>query len=137
MGDLPTAEISVAPRANHRLRKVVLAVSLPFVLLNSCEGPTQNPRELRAIRVEAERLMATPPTGMDEWGHVPKSEWPPVIASLRPHEVTVNEQSVHISTKPFFDGGWGYEVARSRQDLGMPSECYSEVSPGVYWHNPC
>ena len=42
-------------------------------------------------------------------------------------------------TKPFFDGGWGYGVPRSgkKEDLGMVLGCWSEVSPGLFWHGPC
>jgi hypothetical protein len=62
---------------------------------------------------------------------------PPAIASLRPEFVTVYNWGVDIPIKLFFDGGWGYHVARDRRDLPMSDGCYSEVSQGIFWHGPC
>ena len=100
--------------------------------------PTTNPVKLRAIRSEAlslmERYPIRPPNDSVD---IPASEVPPVIASLRPAYVSVSRTRVDILMKPFFDGGWGYEVPRTKQDLGMPVECLSEACPGVFWHGPC
>ncbi len=49
----------------------------------------------------------------------------------------VHSSGVEIVTKSGFDGGYGYEVPRTKADLSMPAACYSEPSPGVFWHNPC
>ncbi|WP_204338133.1 hypothetical protein, partial [Proteus mirabilis] len=68
---------------------------------------------------------------------VPENQLPPVAASLHPEWVTVHEWGVDIVIKPYFDGGWGYHVARSRRDLPMLDGCYSEVGQGVFWHGPC
>lgn len=82
--------------------------------------------------------MKTHPVGSTlSWREIPRAEWPPTIASLDPKYVAVAKGSVDIVTRPFFDGGWGYNVPRSRDDLLMPAECYSEPSKGVFWHGPC
>jgi len=44
---------------------------------------------------------------------------------------------VDITTKEFFDGGWGYGFASNKQDLSMLEECWSELGDGVFWHGPC
>ena len=109
-----------------------------FALLCSCAGPSHDEAVLRAIRAESERLMATHPIKATQgWVVVPKNEWPPVIASLHPFDVAVFEWGVGITIKPYFDGGWGYDVTRGKRDLPMPAGCYSEPSPGVFWHGPC
>jgi len=80
--------------------------------------------------------MAVHPT--QGWAVVPEREWPPVIASLHPHAVTVYGWGIDISIKPYFDGGWGYAIPRKdKQDLPMPAACYSEPGQGVFWHDPC
>ena len=115
-----------------------LAVLAALLLLSSCPGPTYNPGVLKAIKTESEMLAASHPIKPSEhWVHVPESEWPPVIASLKPEWVTVYRWGVDIYVIPFFDGGWGYQVGRSKQDLPMLPGCYSEPSPGVFWHGPC
>ena len=83
--------------------------------------------------------MARYPTGLpdDNWTGLPVSEWPLVIASLDPEFVTVIESGVDIQIKPFFDGGWGYVIPRTKPDLGMRAQCMSEPYPGVFWHDPC
>jgi hypothetical protein len=113
-----------------------LALLAVIALLGGCAVPTYNPWKLRAIRVEAQSLMARyPVTPSHGWVEVPKSEWPPVIASLRPELVTVDEWRVHIWIKPFFDGGWGYSVRRD--DRGALPRCHSALGQGVLWHTPC
>ncbi|AJP72567.1 hypothetical protein TS85_13490 [Sphingomonas hengshuiensis] len=107
---------------------------MPF----SCTGPTYDQRILRAVGAEARALMAANPVNPAQpWVDIPEQALPPAIASLRPHDVTVYRWGVAITIKPFFDGGWGYEVPRKKGDFGMLPECYSEVGPGVFWHGPC
>lgn len=67
---------------------------------------------------------------------VRKLQWPPRIASLRPEFVSINEDGVHITTKPYFDGGWGYFVPRREGGLPEPVERFEEVGQGVYWWHP-
>jgi hypothetical protein len=99
--------------------------------------PTHNQSELKAIKAEAQSLVATHPIKPKGWVDVPKSEWPPVIASLQPYSVTVHTWGVDISIKPYFDGGWGYAVSRNKRDLPMLEKCWSEPGQGVFWHGPC
>lgn len=115
---------------------LVAFAAIPF--LNGCNQPVSNAAQLAAIRVEAKDLMATRPLEhLGKWGRVPKEQWPATIAGLHPKHVTVDEWGVDILIKPYFDGGYGYEVPRSKADLRMPASCYSELSQGVYWHDPC
>jgi hypothetical protein len=112
---------------------------LAALSLAGCQRPTQDQSKLRAIQVESQRLLAThridPTKG---WADIPRSQWPPVIRSLQPHSVTVFGWGVDITTKPYLDGGWGYEVPlNGKHELPMPAECYSELGHGVFWHGPC
>jgi len=119
-------------------RRDICAVLMALLLLCGCEGPSHDETLLRAIRTESDRLMAARPAKSPPgWTEIPGNEWPPAIASLHPFNVTVFEWGVDITTKPYFDGGWGYEIARSKNGLPMPAGCYSEPSPGVFWHGPC
>ena len=68
---------------------------------------------------------------------IPRAQWPPAIASLKPAFVTVQEWGVDIDVKPYFDGGWGYQIPRNKRDLPKPAGCYSEPGPDVFWHGPC
>jgi hypothetical protein len=105
---------------------------------NGCNRPISDPDELRAIRVEAMRLMEThPPQSSPGYTSVAKQDWPAAISLLHPEAVTVHPWGVDITTKPHFDGGWGYEVPQKKADLPMPASCYSEPSRGVFWHGPC
>lgn len=100
--------------------------------------PTYNQTKLKAIKAESEILAATHPIkAPDYWVKIPKNQWPPVIASLQPEAVSVNRWGVDIVIKSYFDGGWGYGIARRKQDLPMLQECWSEESEGVFWHGPC
>ncbi|WP_448663533.1 hypothetical protein ACG3SL_02345 [Sphingomonas sp. CJ20] len=93
---------------------------------------------MKAIAADAQRLMAAYPLGPSDrslW--LPKGKWPAAIARLRPAYVIVSHRAVEITTKPFFDGGWGYGFARDKRDLGMLAECWSELGEGMYWHGPC
>lgn len=115
-----------------------LAFVSALVLLTGCERPTHDQTALKAIKTESEMLMkAYPIVPTKGWTDVPKSQWPPAIAKLHPQSVTVHEWGVDISTKPYFDGGWGYMIPRREKDVPMPAGCYSEPGPGVFWHGPC
>jgi hypothetical protein len=67
---------------------------------------------------------------------VPKSRWPRVIASLRPEFVSIYPDGVDIMTKPYFDGGWGYFVARNERKPPEPAGRFSALGVGVYWYHP-
>jgi hypothetical protein len=108
------------------------------VILGGCDRPVFNMMKLQRVRTEALSLMRTHPVGpAAREREIPKAEWPPTIARLHPQAVTVRVGGVDISTRPFFDGGWGYYVPRGKRDLPMPPECYSEPSKGLFWHGPC
>jgi hypothetical protein len=115
--------------------------SIAFVamfLIAGCDRPIFNMAKLQEVRLEALQLMATKPVRRGaSWRELPSAEWPPTIASLHPKRVTIYSDSVDIVTRPFFDGGWGYNVPRSMRGLPMPVNCYSEPSEGVFWHGPC
>lgn len=110
-----------------------------ILLLGGCHWPTHNPAKLESIKVEALALMTShplKPSGLS--ADVPKSQWPPTISSLKPEFVTVHTWGVDISTTPYFDGGWRYQVSkRKKSDLPMPEACYQELHQGVFWHGPC
>lgn len=115
------------------MRIGTVAVLAVFLLLDACPGPTYQPLRLEAIRAESEGLMAARTFG----GDIPKSAWPPAIASVNPEYVFVGRSTVFIIVVPFFDGGWGYEVTPRKENLGMLPECYEQVHEGVFWHGPC
>lgn len=120
-------------------RRCFAALALSAMLaLSGCTWPISDPVKLSAIRAEAEVLRKRHPIEPPRhWVNLPKSQWPPVIASLKPESVTVFQWGINISIKPYFDGGWGYHVSRSRRELPMLEGCYSEISDGVFWHGPC
>ncbi|WP_404338862.1 hypothetical protein AB2M62_07105 [Sphingomonas sp. MMS12-HWE2-04] len=100
--------------------------------------PTQDQMQLEAIAAESRHLMVTHPLDPSEQrADIPKGQWPPAIAKLEPYSVTVRHGMLDITTKPFFDGGWGYGFALDKRDLTMLVECWSELGRGVYWHGPC
>ncbi len=119
----------------------VLATLLAYgalVLLSHLPWPVSDPARLAAIGNEAQALTARYPAKPPEhYSSIPKNLWPTAIARLRPDRVIVHEWGVDILIKPFFDGGWGYHVGRSKRDLPMPEGCYSEVGAGIFWHGPC
>lgn len=110
---------------------VILAA---IVLLIACEPrPTWDRTRLKAIRAEAELLMAKPPaTDRD----LPKAAWPQTIAGLHPEFVSVYADGVEIMTKPYFDGGWGYFVPRDPRTPPQPAGRFEMAGEGVYWHHP-
>jgi hypothetical protein len=122
----------------RRSRTAMLAMPFALASVSGCTFPTRDPVKLRAIKHEAWVLIADHPIHPPhEWVRVPESRWPPAIKSLKPEFVTVDRSGVDILIKPYFDGGWGYRIARRRQDLGMPPGCVSELYQGVFWHGPC
>lgn len=124
--------------------KGCLSIGVPIAILatigiyTAFPHPTYDDATLRAIAAESDRLIATHRANpLGQFAPLPKDKWPPAIASLKPEIVHVFSETVHITTKPFFDGGWGYGFARDRGDLGMLPECWHELRHDVYWHGPC
>jgi hypothetical protein len=117
---------------------VLIVVLAALGIYLAVPHPTRNDAELKAIAAASERLMAAYPLeGAQRYADVPKEKWPPAIAGLKPESVTVYPGMVDITTRPFFDGGWGYGFARNKRNLTMLVECWSELGYGVYWHGPC
>ncbi|MFY9351517.1 MAG: hypothetical protein WBL20_21705 [Sphingobium sp.] len=121
-----------------------LRIGLPIIILIAIgvycafPHPTHNRAKLRAIASESQRLMAKYPIGpRGEAVTIREGEWPPAIVGLKPYTVIVFDGSVHIGTRPFFDGGWGYGYAPDRRNLGMLPQCWSELGSGMFWHGPC
>lgn len=113
---------------------VLIALAIYYVFPH----PTQNQAQLEAIATASAHLLVMYPVGPSvQSTEIPKGKWPPAIANLKPHSVTVRHGIVDITTKPFLDGGWGYGFATDKQDLTMIVECWSELGHGVYWHGPC
>jgi hypothetical protein len=114
------------------------ALAATLMLLCSCTGPTHDQDKLRAIKAEARALEASHPIKPPQhWVEIPQREWPPAIARLKPWIVTVHSWGVDIGIKPYFDGGWGYQIPHKADEMPMPAGCYSEPGPGVFWHDPC
>ena len=119
-----------------RLRSFALTIAV--LAIGGCNRPISDRAELKAIRSEAMWLMETyPATRSHIYTSVAKQGWPAAIARLQPESVTVHTWGVDIITKPYFDGGSGYEIPRKKADLPMPPACYSELSHGVFWHGSC
>lgn len=76
--------------SRRRSLTVTLAILAVVATLEGCPGPTSDAHKLRAIKAEAEALMTSLPDNppRDKFGGIPKSHWPPAIASLQPHSVT-------------------------------------------------
>lgn len=114
------------------------AIWIILGLLVGCAQPVSDPVKLRRIQAESQSLIARHATRASHAPiSVPKSHWPPTIAGLEPHAVTVFNWGLDISVKPYSDGGWGYQVTPGKRDLPMPAKCYSELVDGLYWHGPC
>jgi hypothetical protein len=88
--------------------------------------------ELKAIKAEAQLLMRAYPVD----GAPPRARWPHTIAGLEPEFVMINPDGVHITTRAYFDGGWGYFVPRKAQDSPQPVGRFEEAGQGVYWWHP-
>jgi len=88
---------------------IVLAAIVVFYAMAFVSGfwlRTNDQSALKAIKAESQILMASQPTKTKDYSDVPKSRWPPTIASLKPAWVTVYPgHGVQIQTTPFFDGG--------------------------------
>ena len=121
------------------LRIGILIVALiALAIYCALPHPTHNQAKLQAIAAESQRPMAAYPVNPSRgYVEVPKGKWPPAIADLKPVWVIVSPGAVDITTKPFFDGGWGYGFALDKRNLPMPAQCWSELGHGVYWHGPC
>src|SRR4051812_25814553 len=119
--------------------KGCLRIAVPIIILvviaiySAFPHPTSNQTVLKAIAAESRQLLVSYPT--EQYVSVPEEKWPPTIASLKPFMVTVYPGMVHIGTKPFFDGGWGYGFISDKEPVMQP--CWSELGYGVYWHGPC
>lgn len=105
-----------------------------LTLLSGCERPTHAPSTLKAIRAESEILMKAYLVETDET--VPQTRWPRNIASIEPEMVSINPDGVYITTRAYFDGGWGYFVPRKQRKLPEPIERFEEVGEGIYWWHP-
>lgn len=112
---------------------LAIAGVIGFTLLRGGTGLIEDQTELRAIKGEAELLMSEGPA--KGWT-VPKSQWPPAIARLRPQAVTVEADGVDILTRPFFDGGWGYLIPRHGRAAPEPAGRFSAAGQGVYRYHP-
>lgn len=111
---------------------LAVLAALPF--LGGCQRPTNDALKLKAIKSESQALMKAYPA--DAHVSVPKVQWPRVIASFEPEFVSISPAGVEITTKPHFDGGWGYFVPRNERELPEPIERLEEVGQGVYWSHP-
>jgi hypothetical protein len=109
-----------------------LAVVMALTFLTSCERPSASPADLKAIKAEAEMLMRVQPRDAT----VPRDQWPRAIAGLEPEFVMINQYGVHITTRAYFDGGWGYFVPRSEGVLPEPRGRFEELGQGTYWWHP-
>lgn len=109
-----------------------LAGLAALAVLVACERPIDDTEKLKAIKAEAHLLMKSHPAE----AQIARSRWPSKIAGLRPEFVSLDEDGVHITTKPHLDGGWGYFVPRRERTLPEPVERFEEAGEGVYWWHP-
>lgn len=117
---------------------VPIAILIALSIYSAFPHPTHNQAKLKAVAAESQRLIVTNMKGRNfQSVDLPKEEWPPTIASLKPYSVTVRHDMVDITTKLYFDGGWGYGFAMDKRNLTMLVECWSELGQNVYWHGPC
>ena len=115
-----------------------LAVLIAIGIYCAFPHPTHDQTRLQEVAAESQQLMATHTIGPSGQSvRIPKDKWPLAIASLKPVSVTVRRTMVDITTREFFDGGWGYGFAWNKRDLSMLVECWSELGHGVFWHGPC
>lgn len=124
--------------------KGCLRVSVPTAILaaigvySAFPHPTYDHTTLEAVAVESQYLIANyRANGAKHYTNLSKANWPPAIAGLEPQDVRVTSKTVDITTKSYFDGGWGYGFAPDRRDLGMRPECWDELAQDIYWHGPC
>lgn len=109
----------------------VFATLAALTALSGCERPTQDQAKLNAIEAEARQLMKAYPSDAS----IPEARWPSTIARLDPDFVLLSPDGAYISTKAYFDGGWGYFILRPGQDLPEPIERFDKIGDGIYrWH---
>src|SRR5262249_25392078 len=113
--------------ASHFERRTGMAFAafVAVALLAGCTRPTHDQQVLKAIKAEAQTLMAAPPPGPFE--SLPKYRWPRAIASLEPEFVNVRDDGVDIVTKPYFDGGYGYYIAKYEDEAPEPAGRYERL----------
>ena len=117
---------------------IAIAILVAIGIYSAFPHPTYDQTELKALAAESQQLISTNPlNGAGQSVDVPKDNWPPVIASLKPVSVHVHYKMVDITTHHGFDGGWGYGFTTDKQHLTMLVECWSDLGHGVYWHGPC
>ncbi|WP_156340277.1 hypothetical protein [Sphingomonas sp. Leaf17] len=119
-------------------------MAIPVVILialatySAFPHPTSNQVILTAVAVESQRLIVNNAVGVGMPSvYLPKEKWPPTIASLKPYSVIVRHYMVDMTTRPYFDGGWGYGFAADKRNLTMFAKCWSELGQNIYWHGPC
>lgn len=124
--------------------KGCLSVGVPISILaatgvySAFPHPAYDDTTLEAVATESRKLIAAyRANGAEHYANLTRDKWPPTISSLEPQRVTVTSKTVDITTKPYFDGGWGYGFALDKRDLGMLPECWDELGHDVYWHGPC
>ena len=105
-----------------------------LALALGCVRPTRDPEALQAIKADAQVLLAAYPAAAH--ASVPQDRWPRHIASLKPDFVSVDQYGADITTKAYFDGGYGYFVPRQGQGTPGPAERYRKLAPGIYWFRP-
>lgn len=106
---------------------------LMLFMASGCSSPTGDQPALRQIRADAQMLSAmTKPSPLP----IPKSKWPPAIASLHPTSVTISPEGVDILISPGFDGGSGYFVPSKGTDHPDPAGRFELVGQGIYWYHP-
>jgi hypothetical protein len=108
------------------------AATAAVLLLAGCAWPTDDPIKLEAIRAESQILM----DAYSSEASVPSNKWPRAIADLEPEFVSIYTDGVHITTKAYFDGGWGYFVPRQVDYVPEPVGRFKRLSHGVYWWHP-
>jgi hypothetical protein len=108
-----------------------MSVAAALALAGCGPNPIRDPAELKAIRAEAQALMADPQ--VDASSRVPEARWPVAIASLRPEWVRIDADGVEIVTKIYFDDSWGYLVPRDPAQRPPARTGYLAVGEGVYW----
>lgn len=106
---------------------------LMLMLIAGCSGPTRDWQMLRDIHAEA---LALEGPRLQSWTSLPKTRWPPGIASLRPESVSISADGVDILMSPYFDGGWGYFIPFDDSSSPEPRGRYEPAGEGIYWYHP-
>jgi hypothetical protein len=111
---------------------LTLCLIAAFGLLTACAFPTRDQEVLNAVEAEARVLFRAHPGDAE----LRRENWPPAIATLSPEFVHINPRGIYITTKPYFDGGWGYFIPRLEGVLPEPVGRFEPVGSGVYWWHP-